>query len=387
MTKRKIAVITGSRAEYGLMYWLCRALAEDPEIEFQLIVTAMHLSNECGLTYQQIEADGFHIDKKIEMLLACDSASGITKSMGLGLIGFADAYAELKPDLIVVLGDRFELISAVSAALIAKIPVAHIHGGELTQGAIDDGIRHAITKLSHIHFPAARPYAERIIQMGEQPDFVFNYGAPGLDHVKQTPLFSKQELSEMLDFEFGKQNFLVTYHPTTLGEMGADVEVDALLAALDHFEDAKVIFTYPNKEVESQQIIQKVNQYLEKKPHKGKCYISLGSQKYLSLVKVADCVVGNSSSGLIEVPLMQTPSVNIGMRQKGRLLASSVVQTQPNTADIIAAIQSCFKPEFQQQLAHIESPYGHGEVSLKIKNTLKEIDLQRILHKEFYHAS
>ncbi|MCH9770558.1 MAG: UDP-N-acetylglucosamine 2-epimerase (hydrolyzing), partial [Gammaproteobacteria bacterium] len=354
--KRKIAVVTGSRAEYGLLRWLMQDIVDDAGVSLQTIVTGMHLSSEFGLTYQLIEQDGFTIDAKVHMLLASDDAVAITKSVGLATIGFADAFARLKPDIVVVLGDRFEILAVAQAALIMKIPLAHIHGGEVTEGAIDESIRHAVTKMAHIHFAATEVYRQRIIQMGEAPARVFNVGAPGLDHLKRTPMLSKQDLQQKLNVKLSKQNALITYHPVTIKRSGTYQGLYALLEALDHYPDLYCIFTGANADEGGLVINRIVNEYLAKWPERGAFFMSLGSKKYLSLLNTVDIVIGNSSSGLIEVPAFKIPTVNLGERQTGRLRASTVIDCDETVNGIVAAIDQAFSPDFQVRLNNVVTP-------------------------------
>ena len=382
--KRKIAVVTGSRAEYGLLRWLMQDIVDDAGVSLQTIVTGMHLSSEFGLTYQLIEQDGFTIDAKVHMLLASDDAVAITKSVGLATIGFADAFARLKPDIVVVLGDRFEILAVAQAALIMKIPLAHIHGGEVTEGAIDESIRHAVTKMAHIHFAATEVYRQRIIQMGEAPARVFNVGAPGLDHLKRTPMLSKQDLQQKLNVKLSKQNALITYHPVTIKRSGTYQGLYALLEALDHYPDLYCIFTGANADEGGLVINRIVNEYLAKWPERGAFFMSLGSKKYLSLLNTVDIVIGNSSSGLIEVPAFKIPTVNLGERQTGRLRASTVIDCDETVNGIVAAIDQAFSPDFQVRLNNVVTPYGAGNAAQTMLGILKSVDLTSLIKKSFY---
>ena len=318
---RKICIITGTRADYGLLRWVIQGIKDDPELTLQIIATGMHLSPEFGLTYQAIEQDGFQIDRKVEMLTSSDTAVGIAKSMGLGLIGFADALHELQPDLIVVLGDRFEIFAAVSAALVARIPVAHLHGGEATEGLIDEAIRHAITKMSHLHFVATEAYRQRVIQLGEQPDHVFLVGGLGIDNIKRLPLLDRATLEASLDFKLGYKNLLITFHPVTLETATAASQMEELLAALAELKDTQLIFTLPNADTDGRALIKMVEQFVVQHPN-ARAYTSLGQLRYLSCIAQVDGVVGNSSSGLAEVPSFKKGTINIGDRQRGRFGAT-----------------------------------------------------------------
>jgi UDP-N-acetylglucosamine 2-epimerase (non-hydrolysing)/GDP/UDP-N,N'-diacetylbacillosamine 2-epimerase (hydrolysing) len=373
--KRKICIVTGTRAEYGLLFWLMKEVAADPDLLLQIIATGMHLSPEFGLTYQQIEVDGFSIDAKVEMLLSSDSPVGIAKSMGLGVIGFADALDRLKPDILVVLGDRFEILAAAQAALVARIPIAHLHGGEATEGAFDESIRHAITKMAQWHFVAAEPYRKRVIQLGEAPDRVFNSGAPGLDHLQHLDWLDRSSLEESLGLSLNSPTFLVTYHPATLGEQSPVAAMDELLAALDESPQAIVIFTYPNADTGGRALIERLDQWASANKHRAKAFVSLGQQRYLSLLRNADVVIGNSSSGLTEAPALKKATVNIGDRQKGRLKALSVIDAAESKNAIVAAINKALSADFQAGLPATESLYGCGDASRRIKDTLKAVHL------------
>jgi len=299
MRKRKICVVTGTRAEYGLLYWLMKEIQNDSKLVLQVVVTGMHLSPEFGLTYKTIEADGFHINSKVEMLLPSDTPKGITKSIGVGIIGFADVLDELRPEIMVLLGDRYEILSAAQAALIAKIPIAHIHGGETTEGQFDEAIRHSITKMSHYHFVAAEPYRKRVMQLGEDPKRVFNFGAIGLDNIKNLTLMDKDGLEKAIKFRFGRKNFLVTYHPVTLSKAGPKKAVHALLNALDQFPEAKIIFTGSNADTSGRMVNKILETYVRQNPARTAFFTSLGQLLYLRVMKNIDVVIVNGLSGII----------------------------------------------------------------------------------------
>jgi len=381
---RKVCVVTGTRAEFGLMRLLMQQIADAPDLDLQVLATGMHLSPEFGLTYREIEQAGFAIDARVEMLLSADSSSAVTKSMGLGLIGFADAYARLRPDLIVVLGDRFEIFAAAAAALIAGIPIAHLHGGETTEGAFDEAIRHSVTKMSHLHFVAAEEYRRRVIQLGEQPERVFLVGGLGIDAIKQIEPLGRAELEASLDFTFGPRNLLVTFHPVTLEGQSSSQQMAELLMALDTQADTHIIFTMPNADTGGRELIELVEAYVATRPH-TRAYTSLGQLRYLSCMRVVDAVVGNSSSGLAEAPSLGVATVNIGDRQKGRLSAASVIDCAPDREAIIAALQSALAPEFQAKLPYVDNPYGNGGASNKIVDILRTYPLDGILKKSFYN--
>lgn len=376
---RKIAVFTGTRAEYGLLYWLLKDLQQDPAFELQLLVSAMHLSPEFGMTYQQIEADGFTITEKVEMLLSSDSAVGTAKSIGVGVIGFADALERMKPDVLVVLGDRFEALAVAQAAMILRIPIAHIHGGEITEGAYDDAIRHAITKLSLLHFTSTEIHRNRVIQLGEHPSRVFNVGAVGLDHLQRSKMLSLTSLSASLNFKLEQPYLLVTYHPVTLASEPAKVSFENLLNALDDFSHYQVILTYPNADDGGREIIPLLEDYAKKQPARVLAIPSLGQQRYLSAVKHAAAVVGNSSSGIIEVPSFKVPTVNLGERQRGRLAANSVFSCPATQEAIIKTLHKALKSDLSQVI----NPYGKGQASKAILDQLKTADLSTV--KTFYN--
>ena len=380
---KKICVVTGTRAEYGLLYWLMKEIESDKDLELQLIVTGMHLSPEFGLTYKEIEKE-FKIDKKIEMLLSSDTSIGISKSMGLAQISFAEAYDELKPDMVIVLGDRYEIFSATSAAMIAKIPIAHLHGGETTEGAFDESIRHSITKMSHLHFTATDEYKNRVIQLGEHPNRVFNVGGMGIENIKKLKLLSKEEFEKSIDFRQNEKNILVTFHPVTLEKSTAKEQFQELLDAIDELKDTNIIFTKANSDTDGRVINQMIDEYVAKNFHKSIGFSSLGQLRYLSALQFVDAMVGNSSSGLTEAPSFKIGTINIGDRQKGRIKAESVIDCLPNKKSIEEAFDKLYSIEFQSILLNIKNLYGDGCASKKIVKELKKVDLQNILKKSFY---
>lgn len=378
----KVAVFTGTRAEYGLLYWLLKDIHDDPELVLQLLVSGMHLSPEFGETYQQIEQDGFFIDEKIEILLSSDSAVGTAKSMGLGVLGFADALNRLKPDVLVILGDRFEALAAAQTAMILRVPILHLHGGEITEGAYDDAIRHAISKLSYLHGTSTEEYRQRVIQLGEQPERVKNVGAIGLDHLKRAEFMDVAEIARSLDFPLNQPYFLVTYHPVTLADEKPEQSFNALLDALDEFKDHQVIITYPNADDGGRRIIPLLEQYAKSNPQRVCAIPSLGQKRYLSTVKNAAVVIGNSSSGIIEVPSFNVPTVNVGVRQQGRLAAKSVLNCDPNKQSIMESIKSAIKREYKTSNEHIQNPYGAGNASGQVIAMLKNMQFEP--SKSFY---
>lgn len=382
MSVHKICVVTGTRAEYGLLYWLMKKVQDDKQLQLQTVVTGMHLSPEFGLTYRQIEKDGFIIDEKVEMLLSSDTVVGITKSIGLGVIGFADALQRLKPDLLVVLGDRFEILAAVQAALIARIPVAHLCGGDTTEGAFDESIRHSITKMSHFHFVTNDVAARRVAQLGENPEHVFNVGSTGIDNIRQLQLLDRNELEIQLGLQFRKRNLLITFHPVTLELESPLVQFQELLDALASFgEQTGLIFTMPNADTEGREIINMINEFVAIHDN-AHAYVSLGQLRYLSVMSQVDAVVGNSSSGLYEAPSFAIPTVNIGDRQRGRLQAASVINCKPAAGEIKQAIEQALTLD----CSGVVNPYGQGGSSEEILNIIKRIDIKAgdILKKQFF---
>ncbi len=383
MNKRKICVITGTRAEYGLLYWLMKEIQADSALRLQIVVTGAHLSPEFGVTYKIIENDGFVIDEKIEMLLSSDTSMGVTKSMGVALIGLADAFARLVPDIVVVLGDRYEILAAAEAALVANIPIAHIHGGEITEGAIDDSIRHAITKMSHLHFVAAPEYRNRVIQMGENPAYVYEVGAVGIDNIVKMPLMSLDELEQNLQFSLGEKFFLVTYHPVTVTAARKADALQNLFDALDAFPDYRVLITKSNSDAGGREINRRLDVYAAARKDRVFCHASLGHLRYLSAMKHATAVVGNSSSGLLEAPVLKTPTVNIGARQKGRLRYPSVIDCLEETGPIADALRKVVSEKFNREWVDMEIPHADGKISSRIKTILRDIPLDGLFQKRF----
>lgn len=382
--QKKICVVTGTRAEYGLLQRLMKMIGEDDQLQLQLIVTGMHLSPEFGLTYKEIEADGFIIDAKVEMLLSSDTPVAITKSIGIGIIGFADALERLQPDFLLVLGDRYEILAAVQAAMVARIPIAHIAGGDTTEGAFDEAIRHSITKMSHLHFVTNEISAKRVKQMGENPDHIFCVGSPSIDQIKSLELFSKEELEKELNFTFKSRNVLVTFHPATLDQQQPAEQFQAILDSLDSFgENLGVIFTKPNSDTCGRALIQMIDEYVMKHPHHTCAYTSLGQKRYFSVIKQVDAVLGNSSSGIYEVPSFKKVTINVGDRQKGRIQVGSVINCLPEKQAVIAAI----KASFHLDCSHIINPYGDGTSSQKIVGVLKNIfDRNLLIKKRFFEV-
>ncbi len=381
---RKICIVTGTRADYGLLYWLIHEIDSDPELELQLIVTGSHLSANHDLTYRVIEQDGFRIDKKVDLQLSDDTPAGISTSIGLAVSGIAQALENLRPDLLVVLGDRYEILAAATAALVNRIPVAHIHGGESTEGLIDEAIRHSITKMSHLHFVAAEAYRQRVVQLGENPERVFNYGAPGLDNITRLSIPGREALEEKLALDLTAPVFLITYHPVTLSDDDPAQAIGEIFSALERFPQAKLIFTGVNADTRSKPIADKIEEFVASNPERSRYVVNLGQKFYLSALKHATLVLGNSSSGIIEAPSFQIPTINLGDRQRGRLRADSVIDCAENRGSIEMAIRQALSGDFREKLANIISPYGMGDSCRKIKNKLKTADLVGILMKRFH---
>ena len=379
-------MITGTRAEYGLLRPLMLKIRDDALIELQVIVTGMHLSPEFGLTYKEIESDGFRIDRKVEMLLSSDTGVGVGKSVGVGVFGFVDALVYLEPDLIVVLGDRFEIFSAVTASLFLKFPVLHLHGGEVTEGVLDEPMRHAITKMSHVHCVAAEEYRQRVIQLGEQPSRVHLVGGLGVDAIRQTDFMDRVELETIMNFKFKFKNLIVTFHPETLSDVAAETQMTELLAALEELTDTGLIFTLPNADSGGRRLISMLKAFGAKHSN-ATIYSSLGHQRYLSCMAHCDGVVGNSSSGLLEAPSLRVGTINLGERQRGRLQAESVINCRAERAEIGMALRKLYSEDFQDSLTSVMNPYGDGGASARVLEIIKSLDFEEILHKSFYDIS
>lgn len=385
---RKICIVTGTRAEYGLLKPLIEKVYKSDEMELQLVVTGMHLSTEFGLTYQEIEEDGYSITAKIEMLLSSDTAVGVTKSMGVALIGFADYFEVHKPDIIIILGDRYEMLMAASAAMIAKIPIAHIHGGELTEGAIDEAIRHSITKMSCLHFTATQEYRNRVIQMGEQPQSVYNVGALGVENIKSLSLMSKESLENSLHFAFESPTVMATYHPVTLegiDSMTAEEQFEKILRVLVKHKELKIIFTKANADPYGRIINRMIDDFVGANRDRSVAFTSLGQLRYLSALQFCDVVIGNSSSGIIEVPSFGIPTINIGERQRGRMCAKSVINCSNEIEDIEKALNKARSKEFKELIRDQRNPYEGAGTSDEILQVISEKLKSGInIKKEFY---
>lgn len=384
MNNKKIAVFTGTRAEYGLLYWILKGITTSKYTDLHLLVGGMHLSSEFGYTVKQIEKDGFKITDRLEFLLSSDTPVGISKSLALAVISAAEIFSRNQPDIVVILGDRFEALAIAQAAMIAGIPIAHIHGGELTQALIDDSIRHAITKMSYLHFTSTETYRKRVIQLGEQPQNVFNVGAPGIDNIYQLPFMELGDLTNSLGIQLSHKFFLVTYHPVTLLADKADTELNSLLSALDKFPEYQLIFTYPNADTYGRNLIEILKEYQKSNADRVFLLESMGQLRYLSAMKLASLVLGNSSSGIIEAPSCNVATVNVGDRQKGRLSAESVVDCIADESAIHDAIQYALSEKIQNKLEGVINPYGDGQSSEKIVNKLIECELTKSTQKVFY---
>lgn len=379
---RKICVVTGSRAEYGILRTLIAAIKNDPELILQIIATNQHLSILQGETYKEIERDGFTIDYKVYMAddEAADNANTTAKSISRGVASFADAFDVLKPDLLLILGDRYEMLAVASTALIYKIPIAHLHGGEITEGAFDDAIRHAITKMSHLHFTSTESYRKRVIQLGEQPERVFNVGALGVENILKTDFMPKNEIEQSLNFKLTDKSFLCTYHPVTLSNMSSEAQIINLLEALAEYKDYHIIFTYSNSDTNSQIIIKRIHEYVDNNAKRCMFIPSLGQRRYFSVLKYVKAVIGNSSSGIIEVPSFGIPTLNIGDRQKGRIAADSVINCGYSTEEIKEGLAQVVAYEHRS----IDNPYYKESTCQAILNTIKTFPLESIVQKHFY---
>lgn len=375
--------MTGTRADYGHLFWLLKEIEADPALDLQLVVTGAHLSAKWGNTVQQIERDGLSIAERVPFELNDDSPLAVADSLAHSTAGLAHAFDRLQPDLVVVLGDRYEVLAAAQASLMLGIPLAHLHGGETTEGAFDEAIRHAVTKMSHLHFVAADEYALRVRQLGEHDEHIYNFGAPGLDHLTRSQIADRAELERTLGTPLGSPLFAVTYHPETLEADGGMAGLCAMLAALGKVEGASIVFTGVNADPGYDHLTQEIHGFVSADPQHRHLVASLGQTRYLGLLKIADAVVGNSSSGLIEAPALRVPTVNIGDRQKGRLRASSVIDCVPTREDIATALSKAIDPTFRGALPKNPSLYGMGDASTRIKDVLKQVDLSGITKKSF----
>jgi GDP/UDP-N,N'-diacetylbacillosamine 2-epimerase (hydrolysing) len=380
---RKICVVTGSRADYGLLRSVMQGIKNDPNLIIQVIVTGMHLSPAFGLTYKEIESDGFFIDEKIEVITELDTPEEISQSIAKGIIGCAKAFNRLEPDLILLLGDRYEIFSAAIAAHVALIPIAHIHGGELTGGALDEAFRHSISKMSSLHFVAAEEYKKRLIQLGENPKSIYLAGGLGVDSIKKYKLLNKHELENELNIKFLDKSLLITFHPETLDIEGSEFQFKELLKALSNFKDTTLIFTMPNADTGGRKLINMVKEFVIENKN-AKAFTSLGQLLYFSCILNMDGVVGNSSSGVIEVPSFKKATVNIGDRQLGRLQAESIINCKPLKKDILNAIEKLYSSSFQTLLDKVINPYSGTGVNEKIIEILGATSLDGIIKKAFH---
>ena len=386
MTKQKVCVITGTRAEYGLLFWLLKEIESDKDLELQIIVTGMHLSPEFGSTYKEIEKD-FKIDKKVDMQISSDADIDISKSMGFAQISFAETFEEIKPDVVVILGDRYEIFSAAAASMMARIPIAHIHGGESTEGVIDEAIRHSISKMSHLHFTATDEYKNRVIQLGEHPDRVFNVGGMGVENINRIEFLGKNEFEKSINFSLNRYNLLITFHPVTLEKNTSQAHFQELLDAIDELDDTNYIFTKANSDADGKIINKMIDKYVSKNAHNSVAFTSLGQLRYLSSMCYVDAIIGNSSSGITEAPSFKIGTINIGDRQKGRIKASSVIDCLPNKESIKNAIEYLYSKKFQTLLKKTENPYGKGNSSKKVVQVLKTKLNENLLKKSFYNLN
>lgn len=382
---RVICVLTGTRAEWGLLRWLAQKIVDEAELDLQLLVTGAHLSHEFGKTFLEIEEDGFEISERVEMLLASDSPTAIARSVALGVIGIADALARLRPDVLVLLGDRYEILAAAQAAMIARVPVAHLHGGEATEGLIDEAIRHSVTKMSHLHFVAADAYRSRVIQLGEHPERVYDFGALGLDGIIHADPVALHELGDDLGLHLDRRPLILcTYHPVTLSDDLGLGGLEELLVALEGLGEATIVFTRANADEGGRAVNARIQDFVDGSPDRRVAVSSLGQRRYLSLLREADVVVGNSSSALLEAPTLRTATVNVGDRQRGRLRATSVLDVPEKREAILDALWTAVSPRFVEECVTGESPFGTGGASSAIVEVLRTVDLGGLVDKSFY---
>ena len=379
--KRKICVVTGARSDFGLLRPLMDEIKKSNKLELRVIVTGMHLSEKHGSTYKEVEKY-YAVDVTVDTGLKSDSPLDITKSMGNGLIGIANALGILNPDVVLILGDRYEILPVAIASVMANIPLAHLHGGETTEGAIDESLRHAITKLAHIHFVAAEPYRKRVIQLGENPNHIFMVGGLGVDAITKTVFLKPHEVENIFNIKFNKKNLLITFHPITLESASSLKQMQILLHVLEGLRDTSLIFTFPNADAGSSELISLVKDFSKSRNHVFVCK-SMGQQGYLSCLKHVDGVIGNSSSGILEAPTLCVPTVNIGNRQKGRICASSIINCEPTYLEIDKSIKLIFDAQFRTKLPSTISPYGDGGACHRIIEVLESIPLNQVLTKQF----
>ena len=369
---KRIGIMTGTRAEYGLLKSLMQEINKDNDLELYLIVSGMHLSPEFGMTYKEIEEDGFQINAKVEMLLSSDSPAGISKSIGLGVIGFADEFQRADLDMLILLGDRYEALSAAICALVMRIPIAHLHGGELTEGAIDEGIRHSITKMSYLHFTSTEQYRNRVIQLGENPERVFYVGALGVENIKKINLMTKEELEKSIHFEIDENTVIVTYHPVTLENNTVEEQFLNLLEVLDRNPKIRMIFTKANADTNGRIVNELIDKYAAQNSERACAFVSLGQKRYLSALKYCRIVIGNSSSGIIEAPSFGKPIINIGDRQKGRICADSVINCGYTQQEIQQAMETALTKEFENKASNCRNPYEKENTAANIISVIKD---------------
>lgn len=369
---KRIGIMTGTRAEYGLLKSLMQEINKDNDLELYLIVSGMHLSPEFGMTYKEIEEDGFEINAKVEMLLSSDSPAGISKSIGLGVIGFADEFQRADLDMLILLGDRYEALSAAISAMVMRIPIAHLHGGELTEGAIDEGIRHSITKMSYLHFTSTEQYRSRVIQLGENPERVFYVGALGVENIKKINLMSKEELEKSIHFEIDENTVVVTYHPVTLENNTVEEQFLNLLKVLDRNPKIRMIFTKANADTNGRIVNELIDKYAAQNSERACAFMSLGQKRYLSALKYCRIVIGNSSSGIIEAPSFGKPIINIGDRQKGRICADSVINCGYTQQEIQQAMETALTEEFENKARNCRNPYEKENTAANIISVIKD---------------
>ncbi len=381
---RKVCVVTGSRAEYGLLRWLMHDIRANLALDLQIVATGMHLSPEFGNTIDQIKNDGFVVDHEVEMLLSSDSKIGVAKSFGLAVGGLADSFEALHPDIVLLLGDRFEILAASIAACILRIPIGHLHGGELTEGSLDDSFRHAISKLASLHFTATEQYRRRVIQLGEHPDRVFNVGSPGLENLDRLRLLSKQELESTLGIEFGRKTLLISFHSATSTRESGDSQISVLLNALNKLESVSFIFTRSNADAGGRFINRSIEEFVFENKERAVLHTSLGQQTYLSTLKYVDGIVGNSSSGILEAPSFKIGTVNIGSRQMGRIRAESVIDCEADASQIEHALSVLFSEKFRASLRTVSNPYGGTGVIKNIVEKLITYPLEVLRVKRFF---
>ena len=369
---KRIGIMTGTRAEYGLLKPLMQEINKDNDLELYLIVSGMHLSPEFGMTYQEIEEDGFEINAKVEMLLSSDSPAGISKSIGLGVIGFADEFQRADLDMLILLGDRYEALSAAISAMVMRIPIAHLHGGELTEGAIDEGIRHSITKMSYLHFTSTEQYRNRVNQLGENPERVFYVGALGVENIKKINLMTKEELEKSIHFEIDENTVVVTYHPVTLENNTVEEQFLNLLKVLDRNPKIRMIFTKANADTNGRIVNELIDKYAAQNSERACAFMSLGQKRYLSALKYCRIVIGNSSSGIIEAPSFGKPIINIGDRQKGRICADSVINCGYTQQEIQQAMETALTEEFENKARNCRNPYEKENTAANIISVIKD---------------